>query len=103
HMTENRSAGGSIPPLGTIRQILSQLQIVISGPRSEGRLSVRAAFPECSSGRLPADAAVCPRPVQSAQRVRSSDTISSSRAAYGCLEYLSLSLRLVPPVGRVPG
>ena len=35
-MTENRSAGGSIPPLGTIRQILLQLQTVISGPRDEG-------------------------------------------------------------------
>jgi hypothetical protein len=41
NMPENRSVGGSIPPLGTIRQILSQLQIVISGPRDEGRLFVR--------------------------------------------------------------
>src|SRR5262249_38539980 len=44
HATENRSVGGSIPPLGTSLRILSQLQIVISGPRREGRLFVRRTF-----------------------------------------------------------
>ena len=33
-----------MPPLGTILQLLSPFQIVISGPRGEGRLFVRAPF-----------------------------------------------------------
>ena len=32
------------PPLGTILQILSRYQNVVSGPRGEGRLFVRATF-----------------------------------------------------------
>lgn len=32
------------PPLGTIRQIVSRFQMVVFGPRSEGRLFVRAPF-----------------------------------------------------------
>jgi hypothetical protein len=43
-LTENRSVGGSIPPLGTIHHILSHFQIVVSGPRIEGRLFVRSPF-----------------------------------------------------------
>ena len=44
HATENRSVGGSIPPLGTILQIVSRFQTVVSGPRCEGRLLVREPF-----------------------------------------------------------
>src|SRR5262245_1850771 len=44
HATENRSVGGSIPPLGTILRILAQYQKVVSGPRREGRLFVHTTF-----------------------------------------------------------
>jgi hypothetical protein len=41
---KNSNVGNSIPPLGTILQIVSQLQTVISGPRNEGRLLVLVPF-----------------------------------------------------------
>ena len=55
--SENRSVGGSTPPLGTTRRILSQLQIVISGPHCEGRLFVRPRFSQAKEGALLS----CPR------------------------------------------
>lgn len=34
----------SSPPLGTIPEFISQLQMVVFGPRCEGRLCVRVTF-----------------------------------------------------------
>jgi len=56
--SENRSVGGSIPPLGTKRLFLKQIQIVIFGarecaiysfPRRSGRRGICSGDAGCSS------------------------------------------------------